>query len=93
MSRQVTVSLDKDLVAAVYKRDKYMCRSCRERRLHPHHVVFRSQGGPDIMSNLLSLCPQCHDAVHGGKLKIEVIAVLENDVLVRFVRMRGWRPR
>lgn len=86
--------LDPALVAAVYKRDLYRCRHCKERRLHPHHIIFKSHGGQDVMSNLITLCPVCHlEGVHGGKLKIEVLAVLENDVVVRFIRVNGWKPR
>lgn len=90
------MSLDKALVATVCKRDKWMCRHCHNRSggLHPHHVIFRSQGGKDNLSNLLLLCACCHlEGVHGGKLKIEVLAVLENDLVVRFVRVNGWKPR
>jgi len=32
----------------------------------PHHIVFRSAGGGEDRSNLLSLCSICHlELVHG----------------------------
>jgi 5-methylcytosine-specific restriction endonuclease McrA len=30
-----------------------------------HHIVERSQGGTDELSNLASICYACHNAVHG----------------------------
>lgn len=33
--------------------------------LHLHHVIRRSQGGPDTPENLVTLCAVCHDWVHG----------------------------
>lgn len=31
---------------------------------HLHHLIFRSQGGPDTPDNLLPLCLAHHDAIH-----------------------------
>ena len=60
----------------------------------PHHVIPQSRGdkSADELNNLLTLCLQCHNAVHVGFLDIEVLAVLATDVLVRFVRKKGWKP-
>jgi hypothetical protein len=33
-------------------------------RLDPHHVLRRSQGGPDTPENLVTLCRAHHDWVH-----------------------------
>lgn len=33
--------------------------------LHIHHILFRSQGGPDEDWNLIALCKYCHDRAHG----------------------------
>lgn len=32
--------------------------------LHQHHLVPRALGGPDIETNLITLCYPCHDKVH-----------------------------
>jgi len=32
--------------------------------LHIHHVKFRSCGGSDALTNLVPLCPTCHEMVH-----------------------------
>ena len=57
----------------VYLRDRFRCASptCSRRDVTPHHVVFRSHGGGDERSNLVSLCTVCHlELVHGGRLKV-----------------------
>ena len=52
----------------VLKRDKYTCQSCRKRRpsgrgLGIHHIIPRTQGGTNQLSNLITLCPSCHDLI------------------------------
>lgn len=34
---------------------------CIHEGSHSHHIVFRSQGGPDIAMNLIRLCPHHHN--------------------------------
>lgn len=34
---------------------------CIREGCHSHHIVFRSQGGPDIAMNLIRLCPYHHN--------------------------------
>lgn len=77
----------------VFKRDKWHCRHCNSSwYLHPHHVVYRSLGGEDELNNLLTLCWQCHEAAHRKLLKIEVLEILEDNLIVKFIRLRGWTP-
>jgi 5-methylcytosine-specific restriction endonuclease McrA len=84
------------LVKQVLSRDGYKCRSCFSRNaLHVHHIVFRSQQGPDEMWNLLALCSACHDGVHKDVqdgimgLTLKVIGA----GIVAFIRRPGWRPQ
>jgi 5-methylcytosine-specific restriction endonuclease McrA len=49
---------------AVAKRDKYRCRICGRQATDTHHILYRSQGGPDELWNLVCLCRSCHDRVH-----------------------------
>ena len=61
---------------AVFFRDDYTCQCCvrsikDHAVLHVHHIVYRSQGGSNRMSNLATVCERCHTpAEHqpGGKL-------------------------
>lgn len=55
---------------AVIHRDNYTCQCCGKRhvRLEVHHIIFRSQGGTDDENNLITLCKDCHDAIHNGTL-------------------------
>jgi hypothetical protein len=57
--------------AYVLDRDNYKCQSKRKVKhskvLNVHHLVFRSNGGSNAPSNLLTLCKQCHDDLHANK--------------------------
>lgn len=57
----------------VQKRDHYRCRECfRERpnvQLQVHHKVEKRQGGTDDLSNLVTLCTECHAGHHHWILK------------------------
>lgn len=55
----------------VYKRDNYTCQNCGVKggtrgnaTLNAHHIVPKESGGDDVMSNLISLCEECHHSVH-----------------------------
>lgn len=82
------------LYLACFTRDNWKCRHCNDRNgIHPHHVIYRSQQGGDKLSNLITLCHQCHRALHDGKLHIEVIEILEDNLEVKFTRLDGWKPQ
>ena len=58
--------------AMVLNRDNYTCQQCKgkhkDSKLEVHHIVFRSQGGSDEESNLITLCHTCHKGLHDGKI-------------------------
>lgn len=58
--------------AFVLNRDKYTCQCCKgkhkDSKLEVHHIIFRSQGGSDEESNLITLCHTCHKNLHSGKI-------------------------
>lgn len=57
----------------VLDRDRWKCRRCGYRQaLHIHHIIYRSQMGVDESWNLITVCNECHDAIHSGKLYIVV---------------------
>jgi hypothetical protein len=56
----------------VYERDDYTCQNCGAKggpkggaELHAHHVVPKANGGTHEISNLQTVCSECHKAVHG----------------------------
>lgn len=60
-------SLDPAVRRLVRARDGNVCRWCGKRGEQVHHVLYRSQGGPDEPSNLILLCMEHHGVVHGNK--------------------------
>jgi hypothetical protein len=61
--------------AYVLHRDSYKCQSGRkvkhDAKLHVHHIQFRSQGGSDAPSNLITLCEDCHNDLHAGVFSLK----------------------
>jgi 5-methylcytosine-specific restriction endonuclease McrA len=50
----------------VLRRDGWRCQCCGTMaNLEVHHREFRSQGGDDSESNLITLRATCHAQVHG----------------------------
>ena len=49
----------------VLKRDNHACGNCGDREnLHVHHIVPLSRDGTNRMSNLRTLCSNCHRSLH-----------------------------
>lgn len=46
----------------VFTRDEYTCQVCKKKNkiLHTHHIVYRSEGGTDRADNLITVCTDCH---------------------------------
>ena len=67
------------------------CLSCHSTDfLSAHHIIFRSEGGDDSVSNLITLCFDCHRKAHDGYyIEDEYIAAKEFiiDVLEGIVGM------
>ena len=66
--------------AFVLKRDDYKCQKCKKSNvpLEVHHIVYRSKGGSDNESNLITLCCDCHKKVHRGEIKLKKYGVRKN---------------
>lgn len=87
----------------VDKRDNYRCRACGSscnpeaidllEKGHRHHLEYRSKGGQDVASNLLTLCARCHDAEHRHVLRVDPQTPYGADGPVEVWRFRqdvGW---
>jgi 5-methylcytosine-specific restriction endonuclease McrA len=47
-----------------YLRDRYTCKRCDSiSKLTPHHIIPRHAGGSDDLTNLITLCSDCHNFV------------------------------
>jgi len=61
--------------AYVLARDGHCCQSKKKgctQPLETHHIQFRSKGGSDAPTNLITLCSKHHAALHDGKLTLDV---------------------
>lgn len=89
----------RDVCRVVDGRDGRQCRCCDKRsdpdatgllkRGHRHHIVYRSAGGQDESSNLVTLCADCHNDEHKSRLRIDG----NPDVALQFFRKDergGW---
>jgi 5-methylcytosine-specific restriction endonuclease McrA len=53
------------LCNGVLERDGWRCQNCGAAdNLQVHHIERRSQLGPDTGDNLITLCADCHRALH-----------------------------
>lgn len=70
--------------AMILNRDNYICQCCKgkhkDSKLEVHHIVFRSQGGSDEESNLITLCHTCHSNLHAGKLELKKVGKVKGQL-------------
>lgn len=70
--------------AFVLNRDDYTCQYCKgkhkDSRLEVHHIIFRSQGGSDEESNLITLCHTCHKDLHSGKIHLKLRGKIKDNL-------------
>lgn len=55
-------------------RDEHKChgrKGCKNKILNVHHIESRKTGG-DSPSNLITLCEECHEDFHQGKLELNL---------------------
>lgn len=62
--------VDKDVLALARIRLGNSCAACGSPAGSVHHIIPRSQGGDDVMANLVLVCGSgttgCHGALHGN---------------------------
>lgn len=46
--------------------DNYTCQGCGATGVkeNVHHIIQLSRGGPNELSNLITLCDNCHERIH-----------------------------
>ena len=54
-----------------WKSDMNRVDSWRYLSADVHHILPLSEGGPDVKSNMLCLCPTCHRKFHSGEFRIK----------------------
>ena len=60
----------------IIKLDEFRCRYCgTEYGLHVHHIKYRSEGGSNDLSNLITLCFKHHDTVHSNKKRYQPLCL------------------
>jgi 5-methylcytosine-specific restriction endonuclease McrA len=81
----------------VLTRDSWKCRHCGMRNgLEVHHIIYRSNQGPDETWNLITLCGSCHSGMHSHKLILvnngNNVYPYDADYALFWERLDGWRP-
>ena len=65
-----------NMKAYILTRDNHTCQYCKGKskdlQLQVHHIIFRSKGGSNNESNLITLCKTCHKKLHSGKIILKL---------------------
>lgn len=87
----------RELCRLVDERDGGQCIICGRQEVQHHHVIFRSKGGEDRISNLVCLCPVCHQVYAHGvdekRWRSEFLKYLRSSPRKRFKRLNRRRLR
>jgi len=56
----------------VFARDQYTCQVCKKKNkiFNTHHIIYKSHGGSNAPSNLITVCTDCHTHENHQKGKI-----------------------
>ena len=73
-----------ETVKKVWERDRGFCFKCKEqfKKIHIHHIVSFSV--PELryeLSNLMTLCPECHHWTHSNKNKNKDYIMIREEIL------------
>jgi 5-methylcytosine-specific restriction endonuclease McrA len=70
-------TISENLRDYVAERDSYTCILCSRPGSDLHHVKPRSQGGRDVIWNLVSVCRVHHLILHGQRVRGEALGMAE----------------
>jgi 5-methylcytosine-specific restriction endonuclease McrA len=58
----IALAFSRGLKEEIRKKQKGFCADCglKPEKLHIHHIIPQSMGGPDTKDNAVGLCPNCH---------------------------------
>ena len=70
--------------AMVLNRDNYTCQYCKgkhkDSKLEVHHIIFRSQGGSDEESSLITRWHTCHKDLHNRKINLKLSGTVKGNL-------------
>lgn len=96
-ARWETGNIPAALRAQVLERDSSTCRVCGGFVDSPalHHIKYRSQGGLNVIENLLTVhwmyAPRCHELVHSNKPRWEpILLAVVNRTGVTAFQYKRW---
>lgn len=76
-----------------FKLDSYTCRCCGKRfRGHAHHIIHGNRKPIHDLWNLITLCPDCHAAVHGEAI-IDFMGRELSGWMLMLAVLEKWRGR
>src|SRR5208337_1028328 len=85
-----SAAMERSARRAIVTRDRFTCQSCHRRTWgQVHHILPRSQGGPDLPANLVTLCGWCHMLVSPIQLHVlrRVLRMSVEEILVEKARV------
>jgi 5-methylcytosine-specific restriction endonuclease McrA len=63
------------------EQDTPTCEVCGVIATDIHHILYKSQGGKDIIENLIGLCRECHNKAHANEIKPDELTKIHNKKL------------
>ena len=61
--------------------DWIACLGCGGTSIDIHHLIFKSQGGKDVIENLAAVCRECHIKAHSDQIFNQSLIQKNNDIL------------
>ena len=58
----------------------YVCED--KSQINFHHIVPKSMGGSNSLSNLLELCPNCHSRIYIPEMEFGIHAIKHNNSVI-----------